>query len=55
MLRRYGWRSFGAALALVLALGSAAGAQERAQHGNGRTAVFLDCRSRLCDFDHFRR
>ncbi len=22
---------------------------------NGRVAVFLDCHSRLCDFDHFRR
>jgi len=55
MQRRFGLRSFGAALVLMLALGSVAGAQQQAHNGNGRAAVFLDCHSRLCDFDHLRR
>lgn len=45
-------------LLAALSLGSPAvtAAQEPAPSGvNGRAAVFLDCHSRLCDFDHFRR
>jgi len=43
-------------VALALAPPAIATAQEPAQKGtNGRAAVFLDCHSRLCDFDHFRR
>jgi hypothetical protein len=45
-------------LAITLTLGgpALAGAQEPSTAiANGRVAVFLDCHSRLCDFDHFRR
>jgi hypothetical protein len=44
------------AVALVVGGFATAAAQEPAAPlANGRTAVFLDCHSRLCDFDHFRR
>jgi len=41
--------------AVFISLPVGARAQARAQNGNGRIAVFLDCHSRICDFNHFRR